>query len=451
MGRFATLGEIMRRFFRPLFVLFFLTSVSAIAQWGNISSKTLPNGLKVIFCEKPGSGFVHTEVWYKVGSKDETDGIRGMAHLFEHMMFRGTAKYPGNSYFRLLDSAGAASLNAYTTFDRTVYHSTVPSPALELVFDLESDRMKNFIVTQEILNTEREVVGEEFRNGENNWYQKLHYNRYPYLYPKGHPYAVDVIGFLPEILSFRAEQCVDFFKKHYHPGNAFVVVTGDVKPEIVFSLAEKYFGTLTAVEIPKTSLATPPLTLNPAEKTDFGIGFPVQIYSLIIPRPAVNHPDFFTFNFLVQYLFTNENGILNERLVKKEKSAFAIQSMSEDYSLFPNLGIIDIIMEAGPGNVRVKKAIKEELQKIAEEGISQKDFDLFVENMERNRTFSLFSLSDLASELGMMEFYFGDFEKVKNPYAQYRKITAEDIRRVSKNWLGEDKFWYLNCKPEWNE
>jgi zinc protease len=195
-----------------------------------IRSTTLENGLKVIVCEKNTNDMVETEVWYRVGSKDEWDGVRGMAHMFEHMMFRGSKNFSGEGdvYIKLMEKMGG-SVNAYTTFDRTVYHQEVPAKHIEKVLEMEADRMVNLILDQKVLDTEREVVGEELRLGENNWYNRMASERYRQLYPKGHPYQVDVIGFLPEILAFTTKQCQDFYDKYYSPNNAFIVVTGNVK------------------------------------------------------------------------------------------------------------------------------------------------------------------------------------------------------------------------------
>src|SRR6185437_1603330 len=135
-----------------------------------MKSTTLENGLKVIVCEKNTNAMAEIEVWYRVGSKDEWDGVRGMAHMFEHMMFRGSKNFNGEGdiYIKLLEKLGG-STNAYTTFDRTVYHEEVEAKNVEKVFELEADRMANLIQSQKVLDTERQVVGEELRLGKNNW------------------------------------------------------------------------------------------------------------------------------------------------------------------------------------------------------------------------------------------------------------------------------------------
>jgi predicted Zn-dependent peptidase len=423
----------------------FITSLHAADYPGK--SVTLKNGLKVIVCEKPDNDFVEFEVWYRAGSKDEKPGIRGMAHLFEHMMFRGTAKYPGKSVFENVEKVGG-EVNAYTTFDRTVYHEYVPVSALEKMMDIESDRMANLVVTQEILNTEREVVGEELRNGTNNWYQKMNSDRYPFIYPKGYPYEVDVIGFLDEITKFTAPQCMEFFNNYYSPNNAFIVVAGNVKAEEVFAMAEKYFGAVTKQLDIKKKENIPVLDTAHIRTSEMNINFPVQIYTYTFPRPAASDPDFFAFQMLSDLLFTGDNSILNNRLVKKDHLAYGFNVAHDPWSLYPNMALIDVIMNASPGNVKVKKAIKEEIGKVIADGIPAETLSDYVTAYENNYALNNYVSGNVANDLGMAEYYFNDYTKAYRLNEEFKKVTSGDIKRVAAKYLAEDKIQLVNIKPE---
>jgi zinc protease len=426
-----------------------LTAIIAKAKAIDYPSKsiTLKNGLKVIVCEKPDNNFVEFEVWYRTGSKDEKPGIRGMAHLFEHMMFRGTAKYPGKAIFDNVEKVGG-EVNAYTTFDRTVYHEYVPTVALDKMMDLESDRMANLQVTQEILNTEREVVGEELRNGTNNWYQKMNSDRYPFLYPKGHPYEVDVIGFLDEITKFTAPQCMDFFNNYYSPNNAYIVVVGNVKTDEVFAMVEKYFGGITKQLDIKKKANVPALDTAKIRTSEMNINFPVQIYTYTFPRPAVSDPDFFKFKLLTDVLFTGENSILNNRLIKKEHAVYGFNISSDVWNYYPNLAVIDVIMNASPGNVKVKREIKEEINKIIDSGISQETIDNYVTSYENSTKLAGYESGNISNELGMAEYYFNDYQKAYTLNEEYKKIKPEDMKVMAAKYLSEDKIQLVNIKPE---
>jgi zinc protease len=410
-------------------------------------SKVLANGLKVIVCEKPGNNFVETEVWYRVGSKDEAPGIRGMAHLFEHMMFRGTANHPGNAVFEAVDKVGG-QCNAYTTFDRTVYHEYVPVTALEMMFELEADRMANLVVTQDILNTEREVVGEELRIARNNWYRNMSLERHDLLYPKDHPYEVDVIGYLDEITSFTAEQCMKFYNDYYSPNNAYLVVVGNVKAQDVFAMAEKHFGKVTKQLKLEPKQNVPDVFTSKVEAQEIALNFPVQIYSFIFPRPAASDKDIMALNLLTGLLFTDDNSILNNRLVKKEHTAFGLISVSEEWSMYPSLGVIDVVMQASPGNVKVKRAIREEINRVATEGIPQEMIDSYIRSVEAAELLGNYTASEIAWRLGMAEYYFGDYNKAYTMNEEYKKVKPDDLKRVAAKYFAEDKMQMINVRPE---
>jgi len=430
-------------------VLFFTTLFAGAtlgAQEYPTFSETLPNGLKVIVCEKPGNDFAEVEVWYRTGSKDEQPGNRGMAHMFEHMMFRGTKNFPGSALMDMLDSVGG-NWNAYTSYDRTVYHEYLPASAVGMALELEADRMANLVVTQDILNTEREVVGEELRNGLSNWYTKSLSDRYPLLYPAGHPYEVDVIGNLDEITAFTAQQCMDFYNNFYSPNNAFVVVAGNVKHEEVFAQAKKYFGPITKQLKLEKKQNIPDVFGAKLKGTDVELNFPVQIYSFAIPAPAADHKDFWALSMLTSLLFTDDNSILANRLVKKEFSAYGIRLSSEDCSLYPSRLTIDIFMPPNPGNVKVKRAVREEIDKVAAQGVPPDMLTTYIEHLEAMDVMGAYSSQDIAADLGQAEYYFHDYKKANQLIDTYKQVTQEDLKRVAATYFSAEKVEIINIKP----
>ncbi|HEU4717957.1 MAG TPA: pitrilysin family protein [Bacteroidia bacterium] len=429
-----------------LFPLLLLISIGAHAFVYQTFDKTLSNGLKVITCEKPGSGYAEVEVWYRVGSKDEHAGIRGMAHMFEHMMFRGTKNVSGEQLLEKLDSSGA-QWNAYTTFDRTVYHEYLPVNAVSMALYLEADRMSNLVVTQEILNTEREVVGEEYRNGMSNWYEKMVEDRYEYLYPDGHPYQYDVIGHLDEITNFTAPECMDFYDKYYSPNNAFVVVVGDVKHDDIFAQCEKYFGPITKQLPAVVPGPSPDIMGTHVKTTDMELNFPLQIYCYSLSQPAAGSKDFFAFNMLADIFFTGDNSILNERLVKKEHSVYFINQSNEAWSLYPSRTQFDVFMPPSPGNVKVKKAIRAEMDSVIANGLPQEKVNDFISNMEAQQTLGAYSSENIAGELGMAEYYFHDYNRAKTIVNDYKAVTQDDIKRVAATYFSPDHVDVINIKP----
>jgi zinc protease len=426
----------------PLFLLPLLSHAYIYPTF----DQTLSNGLKVIVCEKPGNGFAEVEVWYRVGSKDEQPGIRGMAHMFEHMMFRGTTHVSGEQFLEKLDSVGA-NWNAYTTFDRTVYHEYLPTTAVEMAMMLEADRMANLNVTQDVLNTERQVVGEEYRNGMSNWYQKMSQDRYEMLYPEGHPYQVDVIGHLDEITAFTAPQCMQFYDKYYSPNNAFVIITGDVKHEDIFALAKKYFGAVTK-QLPAAKANPAADLINTHVKgTEMDFNFPLQDYCYSFIQPAADNKDYFAYDMLISLLFTDENSILNERLVKKEHSVYTIAQGNESIDLYQSRTQIDVFMPATIGNIKVKKEIRQEMDSVIVNGLPQDKIDDFISSMEASEIMNGYSCESIAGELGEEEYYFHDYTHVDKTIPAYKSVTQEDIKRVAALYLSADHLDIINIKP----
>jgi len=362
------------------------------------------------------------------------------------MMFRGTTHVSGEQFLEKLDSVGA-QWNAYTTFDRTVYHEYLPINAVEMAMMLESDRMANLNVTQDVLNTERQVVGEEYRNGISNWYQKMVQDRYENLYPEGHPYQIDVIGNLDEITAFTAPQCMQFYDKYYSPNNAFVVIVGDVKHDDIFALAKKYFGPITK-QLPAAVPGKCPDVMNAHPKiTDMNLDFPLQDYCYTFAQPAADDKDYYAYDMLISLLFTDENSILNERLLKKEHSVYAIIQGNETIDLYPSRTQLDVFMPPMPGNVKVKKAIREEMDNIIANGLPQDKVDDFISAMEAQETLNAYSAENIAAGLGEEEYYYHDYNHVDKVIGEYKKVTQDDIKRVAATYLSADHVDIINIKP----
>ena len=433
-----------------LATLIIMAVVSAKAINYPIQTKTLANGLKIIVCEKNTSAMAEIQVWYRVGSKDEWDGVRGMAHLFEHMMFRGSKKFQGeNRPFKVVDKIGG-NQNAYTTFDRTVYHEQVPAINIETVIEMEADRMENLILDQKVLDTEREVVGEELRLGENSWYSRLRYERYKTLYPNKHPYQIDVIGNLNEITSFTTKQCQDFYDKFYSPNNAFVVITGNVKANEVFAFCEKHFGTIKKQLPVNIRKSEPDIFKHTIAVEELTVDFPVQIYSYIIPSPAFGHKDYYGFNLLSELLFTNSNSLLQKSMVN-QNFAYQIYGDKDDSRLYSNYFIADVIMQANIGNTKVKKLISKQIDELINEGLDEEDLKNYISNIETNSVLINYSNNQINAMLGFAEYYYNDHTKYNAQLEEYKKIKASDLKLITQTYFNPENLKIINVKPKETE
>ena len=225
---------------------------------------TLPNGLDVILRKDPRVPMVAVNVWYHVGPANETKGLTGFAHLFEHMMFQGSGHVADDAQFKLLEAAGASNINGTTDFDRTNYMEDLPSNQLELALWLESDRMGFLLdkLDQTNLSNQQDVVRNERRQSvENAPYALGEEELFHQLFPPGHPYYASVIGSHEDIQNAKLEDVRSFFKHYYVPNNASLAIVGDIDIAQTKALVTKYFGPLKQGEpVPPITATTPPIT-----------------------------------------------------------------------------------------------------------------------------------------------------------------------------------------------
>jgi len=229
----------------------------------DFSAETLPNGLRVIYAPLHQAPVVQVRVLYHVGSRDERPDHQGFAHMFEHMMFRGSKHVPPEEHMRLVDEVGGIC-NAFTSFDQTVYHDTVPSEDLEMCLYLEADRMSSFKVTDQIYQIERKVVAQEWMLQQNRAFGNLWTDLYKNVFT-ANSYQWTPIGNMQQLLAAPAADLQEFFNTYYVPNNAVLVIAGDVDVPAAKKMVQKYFGWIPeGGAVPHPNSAEPPQTQSRA-------------------------------------------------------------------------------------------------------------------------------------------------------------------------------------------
>ena len=400
----------------------------------NFNRFTLANGLKVLVHEDQTTPMAVLNILYDVGARDEEEGKTGFAHLFEHLMFGGSINIP--SYDEPLQRVGGEN-NAFTSNDITNYYITLPAANIETAFWLESDRMLSLAFSEKSLETQRNVVCEEFKQRYlNQPYGDVWLKLRPLAYQK-HPYRWATIGQdLAQIENAKMEDVKAFFKKHYNPQNAILVVGGNVKTEEVKALAEKWFGPIPAGEKYLRNLPKEPEQTE-ARNLTMNANVPLNAIYIAFKMPARLDANYQVFDLLSDILSQGQssrlfNSLLKEQQLFSEINAYITSSLDE------GLFVVDGKLVEGVSMEQAENAIWAELNKIATELVSETELTKVKNKSESIMVFAEMSLLDKAMNLAYYELL-GDANLLNVEINKYLNITAQQIQQVAKQTFVKEK------------
>lgn len=410
----------------------------------DIVEHTLENGLDILIVEKPTMPVVSVQVWYKVGSINETAGLKGIAHLFEHMMFRGSDNFGPQEHARLVKEAGG-DCNAYTTDEVTVYHQKVPVDKLALVLRLEADRMASLKLDQKILDTERQVVMEEYRlRVDNDPIGSMLKEMREFLFPE-HPYEFGPIGRMDDIANFSVEDCRKFFESFYAPNNAVLVVAGDVQASQVIELAKSEFGSIEARPVgpePELSLDKSRVDLGKKNQTQL----PIPVTVVAIYTTGERDEDSVALKMIINSLSSGRSSRLWKMLVREKKLAefFVgqhIQGRENGVVFFAGAHLPFL-------SGKVKSAILEELEKIKTDGLKESEFVKVRNRLSSQMIFQRYYVDSLAGGIGHFEVVRGDYRLFYQMAEEIEAVTQADIIRVANKYFTKDNIRVMQFEPE---
>lgn len=387
----------------------------------------LPNGMVFLLHSQRSIPIVSYHTWFRVGAKDELPGESGLAHMFEHMMFKGTKKYPNKDFDRILQANGIVN-NAFTTQDYTGYYEILPSSKLELIMDMESDRMQSLVLSGEEFQKEREVVKEERRMRYDNSPGGMGWEKLNELVFQETKYSLPVIGTMKEINDFNVEKLQKFYSKWYIPSNAVVVIVGDFDLEATKKLINKFYGSIQSPPRP-THLAQS-IQGSPLKK-DAGLSFPVQSPEIFWASRTVKGgvDEAYALDLLSSILGQGKSSRLFQELVYKKQIALA--AGSGHYTLQDG-GMFYIQATAKPG-VKAQE-LKSELEAIVQNFLRQpirEDELIKAKNMVlSDYVESLKTTDGKAKILAMNEILLGDYKEFFRDISRYQKVSMEDINNV---------------------
>jgi zinc protease len=392
----------------------------------------LPNGLNVILHVDRTVPMVHVEVWYKVGSKDEAPGKTGFAHLFEHMMFKGTKHIPEGSFFKILGQAGASARNGSTSTDRTNYYETLPSSELELGLWLESSRM-GFLLDRpafgNAFKNERDVVKNERRQRvENAPLGGVAAVELEALFPVGHPYRHEVIGSMKDLDAASEDDIRGFFNRYYAPNNATLMIAGDIDVARVKGLVEKYFAPIpSGPEVVRSSV--PPIPAATAERRiamEANINLPrgLQAWNTV----PIFAPGDAELDLVAKVLAGGKSSRLHRRLVYEMKIA---QSVSANHISRLMGGTFEIAFVPMQGHTlaELETVIDQELAKLRDEPVSAVELERARNEIKTESVRGLESLQGVAGRLLTYDLFAGDPAYLGRDLARYESATPESLQR----------------------
>lgn len=419
---------------------------------------TLSNGLRVILHEDHTVPLVTVNVWYHVGSAREKPGRTGFAHLFEHLMFEGSAHVKEGAFDSLLEAAGGTN-NGSTSLDRTNYYEDIPSNALELALFLESDRMGYLLetMTPERVNGQRDVVKNERRqNYENAPYGMASIEIDTMLYPEGHPYRWPTIGHMEDLTAASYEDVVDFFKRYYAPGNASLVIAGDIDPTRTRALVEKWFADVKpgATPVPPIDFPHPMLTEVKRKTIQDRVQLP-RLY-LAWLTPSHLEPGDAELDVVSQILAGGKNSRLYKRLVYELQIAQDVNAFQASARLGSQyqIAVTSRPPEGGatPQSLidRIRTIVDEEIGKLQKTPPDQRELDRAINQIEAsfyNRMERVGGFAGVGDQLNSYYFATGDPDYFNEDLSRYRAVSATDVQAAAIHWLPAGRRVELVVEP----
>jgi len=430
-------------------LLLLLATLPALAE-SRIHEFKLDNGLKIVVQEDHRSPVVVSQVWYRAGSVDEFNGTTGVAHVLEHMMFKGTRKVPSGEFSRIVAAAGGRE-NAFTSRDYTVYFQQLEKSRLELSFRLEADRMVNLNFSDADFAKEIQVVMEERRWRTEDKPQAQVGEQMMSAVFASHPYRHPVIGWMNDLEHMTAKDAREWYRRWYAPNNATLVVVGDVDPKQVYRLAKKYFGPLKAQKLPPRKPQQEP---DQKGERRLVVKAPAKLpyVALAYQAPSLRGVDDwepYALEILAGVLDGHAASRLNRDLVRRDRIAVEVSAGYDAVNRGPALFEFDVTPSEGYTVEDVEVAIRGQIEQLKEEGISEEELQRVKAQVIAADVYQRDSMFYQAMQIGMLESTPGLSWRMLDSFTQrLHAVTAEQVREVARKYLVDDRLTVAVLDPQ---
>jgi zinc protease len=411
-----------------------------------VQEHKLANGLKVLIHEDHSVPVANVQLWYHVGSKDERAGRSGFAHLFEHIMFKGSENIGPEEYQSFITSIGGR-YNATTDFDRTLYFETFPSQYLERVLWMEADRMRSLDVSDANFKSERDVVKEERRlRVDNPPFGRLFEVVLDKTYST-HPYRILSIGSMADLDAATLEDVRDFHRTYYVPNNATMVISGDVDPVKARQWVEKYFNPIPQGKPVPREIPREPAQTAERRTVDYHGNTPLPAVLFTYHVPEAGHQDLYALEVASNVLSAGESSRLYKRLVYDKQVAVASSGQTlvlEDPGVFFFFAILNPGQKAEDG----EKELQAEIDRLKSEPLTGEELVKSKNQLISQLVLSRQTVQDKGIALGYADVILGDLSLADRQLAEYQKVTAADVQRVARTYFNPENRTVVYMLPE---
>ena len=429
-----------------LFGFFVFLEAKALTSFIDIpvQKHRLKNGLTVLLNPNPNASLVAYYWGIPIGSRHERKGITGISHMFEHLMFRGTKKYPDMD--SLYDRNGVVGVNAHTSYDFTGYMGKFPPDKMELVLDVESDRIANLLLTSEVLEKERKAVQEErYMSLENNPRGFLFESLMSLVFTK-HSYKWHIIGYKEDIASYKLEELQNWYKTYYSPNNIVLVLSGPFSEKKAKKQIEKYFGPLSTQVLPSSPREQEPeqtkarsLTLKKSVQTT-EIRFAYR-------GPKEDSKEFLALEVISLILGGGESSRLYKKIVREKKLLPDISAGTMDFVDYSLLLVSFALPASGVSESLIKSLVLEEIRDLSTQPVTQKEMEKVRNILLNSQVENLKKSSYRAFQLAYYEIQYKDYRKLYTRLETVKNLSQDFIKAVAERYLGPEKLSYVKLEP----
>ena len=422
----------------------------AFAAQGDVREHTLANGMKIIVMEDHRAPTVASMVWYKAGSMDELSGATGVAHVLEHMMFKGTKGNAPDMFARTIAAAGGRD-NAFTNRDYTAYFQQLHKSKLALALGLEADRMQNLVLSAEEFAKEIKVVMEERRLRTDDQPRALLYEQMMAVAYTGSPYKWPVIGWMNDLENMTVEDARAWYERWYTPNNATLVVVGDVEPQEVFGVAEQKFGPIPARALPARKPQREPAQRGIKRLTVKGPGeLPYLLMGWHVPvlRDLEKDWEPYALSMLAGVLDGSDAARLDRTLVKEARIAVNAGASYDSVNRGPGMFFMDGTPAQGRTVEELEAALRAEVRKIVDEGVSEQELKRVKAQVIAAQVFQRDSMFYQAMQIGTLDTIGLPYDSADLQVRKLREVTAEQVREVARRYFVDDSLTVAVLDPQ---